>query len=169
MRTTAISGLLGLALFALSYSVINLGWPPVGSESSGLVWGLSIIAGSICLFVSVASFGLFLTRRNPRVHAVIKLIVHVIGLLAGSVVASVLLTGGTCTVFPEGFLCGHNAGILLFLYFGVGFIGITAIYVWTTPPPHHNSHAKCSRCRQDVTFDAAVCPNCGFQFGKDSV
>ena len=67
MRTKSIAQGLAVASavsFVLAYSVMNLGWPPVGFEASGLVWLLGNVLGGICLVASLVSFALYSLRHS---------------------------------------------------------------------------------------------------------
>src|SRR5258706_260345 len=99
-----------------------------------------------------------------------------IALVVGSIVLAWLLVAGTCGLFEAtnaragDFLCGHNAGIILFLYWIAGLVGLPLIWSWFHRPSTRaaNASLKCSKCGHDVTFDMAACPQCGFQFGESS-
>jgi hypothetical protein len=54
---------LAVAAFALAYSVLRWGWPPVGFEASGYVALLAVLVGGTCL---VSLVGLALTRLYRR-------------------------------------------------------------------------------------------------------
>jgi hypothetical protein len=54
---------LALAAFALAYSVLHWGWPPVGFEASGYVALLAVLVGGACL---VSLVGLALARLYRR-------------------------------------------------------------------------------------------------------
>src|SRR6266513_5518418 len=93
----------------------------------------------------------------------------IIGLLIGSAATSILLTGGTCSIFPTGMFCGHNAGILLILYFVLSVISIPFVWAWfKRPAPSVPRAPTCAKCGHEVTFDAPACAHCGYQFGKAS-
>jgi hypothetical protein len=54
---------LALAAFALAYSVLHWGWPPVGFEGSGYVAFFAVLVGVSCL---VSLVGLSLVRLYRR-------------------------------------------------------------------------------------------------------
>lgn len=60
-----------------------------------------------------------------------------------------------------------NRGASGCLWFGLGlFLGPLGLALAFAAGPAHRESATCSRCLQNVSWDAAACPHCGYVFGN---